>query len=123
MSNKESAAEFLRMAGTGEVKAAFEKFVAARFVHHNQYFKGDRASLIEAMEGAHRASPNKSVEVKRVFEDGSTVITHSLVVRKNPAEQDIAVVHIFRFDNGRIVELWDVAQLMLKDSPNENGMF
>jgi len=35
----------------------------------------------------------------------------------------VAVVHIFRFENGKVVELWDLGQQMIKDSPNENGLF
>jgi len=123
MTRKESAAQFLTMAGTGDVRAAFEKFAAPNLIHHNQYFKGDRASLISAMEGAAKSCPNKSVQIKHIYEDGSTGITHSLVTRQNPAEPSIAVVHIFRFENDRVVELWDVGQLISPDSPNEYGMF
>ena len=34
-----------------------------------------------------------------------------------------AVVHFFRFEKGRIAEMWDVGQEIPSDSPNENGMF
>ena len=34
-----------------------------------------------------------------------------------------AVVHIFRFEQDRVVELWDLGQPISKDSPNENGLF
>lgn len=34
-----------------------------------------------------------------------------------------AVVHIFRFDDDRIVELWDIGQAVPEASVNENGMF
>jgi predicted SnoaL-like aldol condensation-catalyzing enzyme len=36
---------------------------------------------------------------------------------------DIAVVHILRFEQGKIVEMWDVSQQVPKDSPNKLGMF
>tara|TARA_R110000796_G_scaffold88850_3_gene191833 strand:+ start:43799 stop:43912 length:114 start_codon:yes stop_codon:yes gene_type:complete len=36
---------------------------------------------------------------------------------------EIAVVHIFRFKKERIIELWDLGQVISKDSPNENGLF
>jgi predicted SnoaL-like aldol condensation-catalyzing enzyme len=75
------------------------------------------------MAEAHRASPNKSFDVKRVVEDGDFVVTHSLVVRGDPREPDISVVHIFKFEGDKVVELWDVGQLLSKDSPNENGPF
>jgi predicted SnoaL-like aldol condensation-catalyzing enzyme len=120
MSNKEMAISFLKMAGGGDVKAAYDKYIALDFVHHNQYFKGDRQSLMNAMIEAHKTSPNKSIEVKKAYEDGNTVITHSKVVKEN---MEIAVVHIFKFENGKVVELWDLGQQIAKDSPNENGAF
>jgi predicted SnoaL-like aldol condensation-catalyzing enzyme len=78
---------------------------------------------VVAMEEASQRNPNKSIDIKHVYEAGDTVITHSQVTRQDPAEPGIAVVHIFRFQSGRIVELWDLGQAMIKESPNENGMF
>ena len=123
MSPKEGAVSFLEMASSGDVRAAYEKFIAPEFIHHNQYFKGDRESLMLAMEEAAQKSPNKSIEIKHTYECGDTVVTHSHITRQNPAEPAIAVVHIFRFENGRVAELWDLGQAMIKDSPNKNGMF
>jgi predicted SnoaL-like aldol condensation-catalyzing enzyme len=119
----EAAMSFLKLAGMGRVEDAYDRYVAASFIHHNQYFKGDRQSLLKAMQEASHTTPNKSIEIKHVFEDGDTVITHSLVTRRHPEAPDVAVVHIFRFEQDRIVELWDVGQTIARDSPNENGMF
>jgi predicted SnoaL-like aldol condensation-catalyzing enzyme len=123
MSKKESAISFLKMAGSGNVKEAYEKYIAPNFIHHNQHFRGDRQSLMDAMQEAHKNSPNKSIEVKRSIEDGDFVITHSQVVRQDPDLQPIAVVHIFRFEKEKVVELWDLGEEIPKDSPNENGAF
>ena len=122
MTNKERSVSFLKMAGSGDVQNAYDKYVALSFVHHYQYFKGDRQSLLNAMKEASVKSPNKSIDVKHMYEDGNTVVTHSLVTRQNPEEPGIVVVHIFRFESDQIVELWDVGQVISKDSPNENGM-
>jgi len=121
--HKEAATSFLKMAGTGKVKEAYDQYVAPSFVHHNQYFKGDRQSLLTAMQEASKTAPNKSIEIKHVYEDGDTVITHSLVTRQDADAPHIAVVHIFRFDQDRVAELWDLGQPISPDSPNENGMF
>jgi len=123
MTRKDAAVTFLSMASSGDVEAAYAKFIAPHFIHHNQYFKGDRLSLKSAMTEAHKASPNKSFEVKRVFEDGDFVITHSRVVRGNPDDPDVSVAHIFRFEGDKVAELWDLGQLLSKGSPNENGAF
>src|SRR5262245_39590496 len=119
----EAAKSFLTMAGGGNVQEAYDQYVAPSFIHHNQYFKGDRQSLLRGMQEASKNEPNKAVEVNHVYEDGDTVITHSRVSRQDPSAPAIAVVHIFRFEQDRIAELWDVGQQMSKDSPNENGMF
>ncbi len=123
MSKKEMAIAFLKMAGSGDVQSAYEKYIDPKFIHHNQYFKGDRQSLMTAMLEASQKSPNKSIDIKHVYEDKDTVITHSEVVRQKPEDPSIAVIHIFRFENNRVVELWDVGQPMMKNSPNENGFF
>ena len=124
MSNHQHAAKtFLKMAGTGNVQEAYDRYVAPSFIHHNQYFRGDRQSLLTAMQEASKTSPNKSIDIKQVYEDGDTVIVHSLVTRQDPHAPEIAVVHILRFEHGRVAELWDVGQTVSKESPNENGLF
>lgn len=122
MTNKEMALEFLKLAATGDVKSAYARFVHPDFIHHNQYFKGDRQSLLTAMEESNRTQPNKKIETKQVFQEGNTVITHSLVVREGN-EKNIAVVHIFRFQGDKVIELWDLGVMLQPDSPNENGAF
>lgn len=110
------------MAAHGEVRAAFNKYVAPNFIHHNQWFKGDRESLMVAMEQAHVAQPNKKFTVKHTYTDGDTVITHSeLIMQQN--EKRMAVVHISKIKDGKIVELWDLGQFLEANSPNENGPF
>ena len=121
--HKEAAAAFLKMAGSGDVQAAYDQFVAPSFIHHNQYFEGDRQSLLDAMAEAAKASPNRSIDIRYIYEDGDTVITHSHVTRQDPEAPGVAVVHIFRFERDQIAELWDLGQLIAKDSPNKNGMF
>lgn len=120
MSKKETAILFLKLVGSGQVKEAFNKYIDPNFFHHNQYFKGDSDSLKKAMEEAHQTSPNKSLEVKYCYEDGNTIITHSLVTK---ADMEIAVVHIFRFKNNKIIEIWDLGQVIIENSPNKNGLF
>lgn len=123
MTKKEMAKTFLKMAASGDIQAAYEKFISPRFKHHNQYFKGDRESLLQAMQTSHRQSPNKNFEIKYIYEDGSTIIVHSLVERANGNDFHIAVVHILRFEGDKIVEMWDLGQQIMPDSPNENGLF
>jgi predicted SnoaL-like aldol condensation-catalyzing enzyme len=60
--------------------------------------------------------------VKQAIAEGDLVMTHSHV-RQKPEDFGGVVVHIFRFENGKIVELWDLGQSVPEESPNQYGMF
>jgi predicted SnoaL-like aldol condensation-catalyzing enzyme len=120
--NKESAVSFLKMASTGKVREAYSKFVGASFKHHNPYFEGDADTLMTAMDENARENPQKTLDVKLAIAEGDLVAVHSHV-RQHPGDRGGAVVHIFRFEEGRIVELWDVGQEIPERSPNQYGMF
>lgn len=120
MTNKESAVEFLKMVSLGQVQSAFDQFIDHQFIHHNQYFKGDRESLLQAMLQAQIQNPTIAIEVKHVYVDQETVIVHSLVQKQKMA---IAVVHIFRFAKNKVIELWDLGQAIDPNSPNQFGLF
>ena len=109
-------------AASGRAREAYAKYVGTGFRHHNPYFAGDAESLMAAMDQNTRQNPAKRFEVLRALEDGDLVAVHSHV-RQRPGDLGAAVVHIFRFDGDRIVELWDVGQPVPAESPNSNGMF
>ena len=120
--NKEAATSFLKLASGGEVDEAYTKFVADGFRHHNAFFEGSAESLQAGMKENAIRNPNKVFEIKRVIAEGDFVVTHSHVQQK-PEQPGAAVVHIFRFENGKIIELWDLGQPVPEESPNQYGMF
>ncbi len=122
VSRKEVALSFLRLAASGRVREVRDKHVAAGFRHHNPHFRGDAESLIRGIEENAAKNPNAVLEVQRAIEEGDFVAVHSHV-RMKPSEPGLALVHIFKFQGDRIVELWDMGQPVPEDSPNENGMF
>ena len=119
---KDAAIEFLTLAASGKVSDAYARHVGAGFRHHNPNFRGDAASLREAMQENAIKNPNKALKVQRALQDGNEVAVFSHV-QQHPGDRGGAVVHIFRFEGGRIVELWDVGQAVPENSINENGMF
>jgi predicted SnoaL-like aldol condensation-catalyzing enzyme len=44
-------------------------------------------------------------------------------VHFKPGDAGYAVVHIYRFEAGRIAELWDLGMAIPAESPNANGVF
>ncbi len=119
---KEKAVSFLQLAASGKVREAYRRYIGPDFIHHNPFFHGDADSLMVAMEENAAQNPNKILEIKLAIQENETVAVHSHV-KQNPGDLGGAVVHIFRFQDGQIVELWDIGQPIPEDSSNENGMF
>ncbi|HBB98237.1 MAG TPA: polyketide cyclase [Blastocatellia bacterium] len=117
-----TATTFLELAASGKVSEAFAQYISADFRHHNPYFPGDAKSLKAGMMEAHRKFPNTTIEIQHTFEEGDLVAVHSRVSHSTETPE-IAVVHIFRFEQRRIAEMWDIGIEAPKNSPNENGLF
>src|SRR4051794_21464192 len=66
--------------------------------------------------------PNSHSEIKRSFVDGDHVILHVHAVRE-PGTRGNAIVDIFKLENGKIVEHWDVVQPIPENPANNNTMF
>ncbi len=120
--NKDAAVAFLTLASSGDVDEAYSKFTGEGFKHHNPFFEGTVEALQAGMKANAQQNPDKVLEVKRVIAEDDFVVTHSHV-RQNPEVLGAAVIHIFRFEEGKIVELWDLGQPVPEKSVNENGMF
>ncbi len=121
-SNKDIAVSFLKLASGGKVREAYAQFVGAGFRHHNPFFEGTMEALMSGMEENARQHPNEVIEVKRAIAEGDFVVVHSHV-RMQPEDRGFATAHIFRFEKGRIVELWDLGLPIPETSPNANGLF
>jgi len=116
------ATSFLELVVSGKVRDAYNKHVGQHLVHHNPYFKGDRESLLDAMEKDAIENPNKDLEIKLTLVDGNLVTTYSHLKRWSN-DLGFAVIHIFRIKNSQIIEMWDLVHELVEDSPNEYGMF
>ena len=120
--HKESALDFLQLVVAGNIDEAYENYVNMHGKHHNMYYSAEFTSLKQGMIENHAQFPNKRIMVKNVLGDGDLVAVHSNIVMK-AGEPGIAVVHIFRFEDGRIIEMWDIGQPIPSDSPNRIGPF
>jgi len=122
ISLKEKVRNFFDLVISGKVDAAYELYVSPSFFHHNFWYKGDRESLKQGMKDSDKQFPNKKFQVQKLLQEGCTVWAYSKINMK-PDDNGMAVMHIFRFENGKIAEMWDMGAAIPENMPNENGAF
>jgi predicted SnoaL-like aldol condensation-catalyzing enzyme len=120
--NKQAAIEFYDKAINQKDFDAASKFLGSRYVQHNPN-AADGPEGLKAFLGVLREKfPNYHSEIKRSFADGDYVILHVHNVPV-PGARGRAIIDIFKFENGKIVEHWDVAQEIPEKPANNNTMF
>jgi len=118
--DKDRAVNFLQLVIAGNIDEAYEKYVDMGGKHHNAFFPAGFSNLQTAMKEDQAQSPHKQITIVNVLSDGDRVAIHSHLRR---GSDDMAVVHLFRFKDGRIVELWDCGQMLPQEIPNRDGAF
>ncbi len=102
--------------------AAAEKFLGPEYIQHNQRAADGKEGLRAFIAFLRAKYPAAHSEIRKAFVDGDFVILHVHSVRE-PGTRGAAVVDIFRLDKGRIVEHWDVLQVVPSQAANGNTMF
>ena len=98
------------------------QYLGSRYVQHNPFAEDGPEGLKKFIEWRKQNLPNAKSVIKRAFADGDYVILHVHSVREKDT-RGRAIVDIFRLENGKIVEHWDVVQEIPEKAANTNGMF
>ncbi|MEU3648411.1 ester cyclase [Lentzea sp. NPDC034063] len=123
--NKQIVVEFYRTAMDGEPEKAAAAHLGTDYVQHNPGAADGPEAFIGFMHFVRGRFPNLRLNIKRVIAEGDLVVVHSHMDLDpgNPANPGQALADIFRVDDDKVVEHWDVIQAVPADSANPHGMF
>ncbi len=120
--------EYFKLVGSGRFKDGL-RFFSVDCKTHNPFIAGSIAVLTDAMVAANKEGASKYPEaeftVKQVLADGNFVAAHTQLLsdKSKPSEGGLRQVHLFRFEDNKIVEYWDITQQVLPNMPNASGAF
>jgi predicted SnoaL-like aldol condensation-catalyzing enzyme len=120
--NKRIVVDFYEKALNQKDFAAASAHLGPRYIQHNPNVVDGPEGLAAFVQFLHEKFPNSHSEIKRVVAEGDLVVLHVHSVRE-PGTRGTAIVDIFRLEDGKIVEHWDVLQAVPEKTANANGMF
>ncbi len=120
--NKKTVVDFYDKAINKKDFEAARAHLGARYIQHNPRAADGAEGLKGFIDVLKAKFPQYHSEFKRVLADGDYVVVHVHNVPE-PGHRGRAIMDIFRLENGKIVEHWDVAQDVPEKAANDNTMF
>jgi len=121
--NKKNAIEFYDlMFNQCKPEEAIERYVGDVYIQHNPHVGDGKEAFIEYFKRMAIEYPGKITYFIRAIAENDLVVLHCHQIW--PGDNEYAGMDIFRFDEkGKIVEHWDVLQIVSGESKNNNGLF
>lgn len=105
-----------------QVEEFSDLYLGERYTQHNPLVEDGKQPFVEFFTQYFKANPQAKNVIKRVIAEGDLVMLH-VHSTKNDRDRGSAVIDIFRVENGKIVEHWDVQQDIPERTRNNNGVF
>ena len=101
---------------------AADLYIGKKYIQHNPYVPDGKKAFTDYFVPFFKQHPDAKSEIKHAAAEGDLVFLH-VFDKKDKSDRGKAVVDIFRVENGKIVEHWDVMQEIPEKAANQNTMF
>lgn len=98
------------------------KVMADDYIQHNPLVPNGKAPFVSFFKGFFAKNPNAKSKIVRTAADGDLVWLH-IHATNGEHDRGQAIIDVFRVQDGKIVEHWDVIQNVPEKAANDNTMF
>jgi predicted SnoaL-like aldol condensation-catalyzing enzyme len=120
--NKELVLAFYKKLIGEKDYAGARRYMGAQYRQHAPYATDGHEGVAEWVRKFKESFPQHHYEVKKIIAEGDLVMLH-LHGKSGPHPFGESVIDIFRIENGKVVEHWDVIQPIPESADNANSMF
>jgi predicted SnoaL-like aldol condensation-catalyzing enzyme len=120
--NKRTVVDFFDLAvNQKRLDEAMQRCIGPTYTQHNPEIADGRDGLAAFIRELTTQFPDFTVKVIRSMAEGDLVAAHVYATRA-PGDRGVVSMDMFRLENGRLVEHWDVIQEIPETAANSNGM-
>jgi len=101
---------------------AAQQYMGSRYIQHNPNAPDGFEGIKAHIDMLRRDFPQNRGEIKHIFSNDDLVALH-IHNKRSPELRGNAVVDMFRIEDGKVVEHWDVVQAIPEKPLNDNTMF
>ncbi|MDO3666449.1 nuclear transport factor 2 family protein [Acinetobacter higginsii] len=105
-----------------QVKQYADRYIGDQYIQHNPNVPDGKAPFVNFFSQKFSNTPQAKNVIKKAIAEGDLVVLH-VHSTENDSDRGRAIIDIFRVENGKIVEHWDVIQNIPEKSQNSNTMF
>ncbi len=118
--NKKMVVEFYQQLFGDKNIDVIDDYLKEDYIQHNPMLPDGRDTLKSAARMWFGNAPKTQVDFQKVAADGDLVWLH---IKTQFGDKTVSVVDIFRIEDGKIAEHWDVIQEVPEESANDHPMF
>jgi predicted SnoaL-like aldol condensation-catalyzing enzyme len=118
--NKKLVADMYQQLFGDKNISAIDKYMTDGYIQHNPALPDGKEALKQGASQWFKGAPKEKVDIQHLNAEGDFVYIHT---RSKMGPKTVSIIDIFRIENGKIAEHWDVIQEVPEKSANPHPMF